>query len=229
MFKERIFTLGVIAAFLTFLGSSAVLFLNPFYLQNVLGYSPRETGLIVVPGALCMAVLGPISGRLSDRYGWRPMTMAGLTMSASGLFLLSRVSVDSSLTLVLVGLMLQNSGMGTFYSPNVASVLSIVAKERYGLVSGRLNLVRNTANITSVAVATAIVTATMSVKGFEPDLELVSSGGGEAVSSAFTTGLRYAYMTMGSLLVLAVVVSGLQKQVRVPVPATEVRDQGRQD
>ena len=70
LFQRNVFSLGGSAHFLTFLGSSAALFLTPFYLQQVLGYTPRETGLILVPNAACMALLGPFSGHLSDRYGW---------------------------------------------------------------------------------------------------------------------------------------------------------------
>ena len=154
LFKEITFSFGVSAAFFTFLGSSAVLFLMPFYLQNVLGYSPKAAGFIVVPGALCMAVLGSVSGVLSDRFGWRPFTVGGLLSSAMGLLILSRVTETSPLWMVVPALMLMNSGMGIFYSPNSSSVMNAVHQSKYGVVSGFLNLVRNAANICSIAVAT---------------------------------------------------------------------------
>ena len=222
LFKRRAFSVGVSAAFLTFLGSSAVLFLMPFYLQNVLGYSPRVAGLIVAPSALCMALMGPLSGWLSDRYGWRTFTVGGLALSVCGLFLLSRLTESSSVALVIAALVLQNSGMGFFYSPNSSSVFSAVEHERYGIVSSLLNLVRNGANVTSLAVATAIVTATMGAMGFEPNLEAVRDGGGAGVSHAFTVGLRNAFLTMMGLLLLAMTVSALRgekvKQLRPATP-----------
>ena len=64
LFRRRNFFLGVTANYMTFIGSSAVLFLMPFYLQNVLGYRPSIAGLVVVPGAMCMAILGPAERRL---------------------------------------------------------------------------------------------------------------------------------------------------------------------
>ncbi len=78
LFRSKTFSFGTSAAFLIFFGSSAVLFLTPFYLQRVLGYSPRDAGLLVVPGALFMAVLGPLKRRAlrplraEDFYRWRP-------------------------------------------------------------------------------------------------------------------------------------------------------------
>jgi EmrB/QacA subfamily drug resistance transporter len=220
-FQRHTFSFAVSAAFLTFLGTSAVLFLTPFYLQRVLGYSPREAGLVVVPGAICMALLGPLSGRLSDRYGWRTFTIGGLAMSATGLLILSRLTEGSSLLLVMPALVLHSSGMGVFYSPNTSSVLSTVERESYGIVSALLNLVRNAGNVTSVAVATAIVTATMGAMGFEPSLNVVQGGGDSEVSQAFTSGLRIAFMTMAGLLLLAMALSafrfGLVKELE-PAP-----------
>jgi EmrB/QacA subfamily drug resistance transporter len=222
-FQKRTFSFGISAAFFTFLGSSAVLFLTPFYLQRVLGYSPQEAGLVVVPGAICMSILGPLSGRLSDRYGWRPFTVGGLLLSATGLLLLSRVTAESSLLLVLPALMLQSCGMGVFYSPNSSSILSTVERESYGVVSAFVNLVRNAGNVTSVAVATAIVTATMGAMGFEPSLHAVQGGGASAVGQAFTLGLRNAYLVMAGLLLLAMTLSAFRFE-RVtglePVPAS---------
>ena len=209
LFQRSVFSLGVTAHFLTFLGSSASIFLTPFYAQQILGFTPRETGLILVPNAVCMAVLGPISGHFSDRFGWRRFTVGGLVLSASGLFLLSSLTVDSSLFHVMPALMLQSAGMGMFYSPNSSSILSSVEREKYGVLLGFLNLVRNAANVTSIAMATAVVTATMGAMGYEPSLEAVRSGGGAGVGEAFTSGLRNAYFIMMGLLLLSMAVSVL--------------------
>jgi EmrB/QacA subfamily drug resistance transporter len=221
-FRKRSFTLGVSAAFLTFVGSSAVLFMTPFYLQNVLGYSPRAAGLVVVPGALCLTLLGPASGRLSDRYGWRIFTVGGLGLGVCGLSLLTRLTQDSSLLLVIPALVLQSCGMGVFYSPNSSSVLSAVGRESYGVVSGFLNLVRNTGNVTSVAVATAIVTATMGSLGYEPNLDAVRGGTDIGVRQAFTVGLKYAYITMAGSLLAAMAISALKPGRPAPLPESAV-------
>ena len=221
LFQRRTFSFGSSAAFLAFLGSSGVLFLMPFYLQRVLGYSPTKAGLVVVPAALCLAVLGPISGRLSDRYGWRWFTVGGLALSVTGLFILSRVTIDSSLALVLPALLLHSSGNGVFYAPNSSSIINAVGQEQYGVVWGFLSLVRNAANVTSVAGATAVVAVTMGAMGFEPSLpslEAVRSGG---AGEAFTLGLRYTFLGMMGVLTLAMVVSAFkfEQAQRAATPA----------
>ena len=219
LFKGRTFTLGVSAAFLTFLGSSAVLFMMPFYLQNVLGYSAKTAGFVVVPGALCMAVLGTVSGVLSDRFGWRPFTVGGLASSAVGLLILSPVTENSSLWMVVPALMLMSSGMGIFYSPNSSSVMNAVGQAKYGVVSGFLNLTRNAANVTSIAFATIIVTTTMASLGFEPSLEAVREDSA-VVGHAFTVGLRYAFLTMAGIVLAAMTLSAFQpSRVEATEPA----------
>ena len=212
LFQRKVFSLGVSAHFMLFLGSSAAMFLTPFYLQQVLGFTPRESGLILVPNAACMALLGPLSGHLSDRYGWRRFTVGGLVLSTTALFLLSRLTESSSLAQVMPALMLQSAGMGIFYSPSSSSILSAVERERYGVLVGFLNLIRNGANVTSVAMAAAIVTASMGSMGYEPSLDAVRGGGGGGVGFAFTVGLRYAYLTMTGLLLAAMALSFLQVQ-----------------
>ena len=142
LFRRRLLSLGVSASFISFLGMSSIRFMMPFYLQAVKGYSPVQIGLIIVPSALCMTVLGPLSGQLSDRYGWRPFNVGGLLLTALGLFILSIVRVDSSLALVMVGMILQSTGTGVFNAPNNSSILSTVEPSRYGTLSGFLNLVR---------------------------------------------------------------------------------------
>ena len=112
--------------------------------------------------------------------------------------------------------------MGIFYSPNTSSILSAVEPRNYGTISGFLNLIRNSANVSSVAMATAIVTGTMGSLGYEPTLAAVSCGGGAAVCGAFTIGTRYAYLVMASILLTAASISAFKFQPRqqmVPAPS----------
>ena len=212
LFARKTFSFGMSAAFLTFMGSSSIFFLMPFYLQGVLGFSAKSAGLILMPGAVFMAVMGPISGALSDRFGPRWFTVGGLASSSAGLFLLARLTEDSSLVTIIPALILTSAGMGTFYSPNSSSVLSAVELERYGIVSALLNLVRNGANIISLAMATAIITATMGSMGFEPSLDAVRGSGGFGAAHAFSVGLRYGFLTMMSLLLIAMAVSAYKEK-----------------
>ena len=224
LFKGKLFSLGVAAGFLSFVGSTPVRFLMPFYLQKVLEYSPGKIGLILVPVSLCMIITGPVSGRLSDRYGWRIFNVGGMILSASGLFILSRITEDSHLGMVMVAMMLQNAGMGMFDTTNNSSIMGAVKRERYGVVAGLLNLVRNSANVTGIAMAIAMVTAVMASMGHSPTLQAVVDATGKDIEviGAFTSGLRTAYLVMGCLLLAGMVVSYLKGSRVKEIPMTQV-------
>ncbi len=217
LFRVRLFSMGAAAGFIAFMGTSSLIFLMPFYLQTVAGYSPAQVGLIMMPNALCFIILGPISGRLSDRYGFRPFNVAGSLLITGGLLLLSRIDETTPLWTVMTGMVLTSSGMGTFNSPNNSSILSTVALSRYGVVSALLHLVRNSANVTSIAVSTAIVTATMASMGQAPSLDAVADA-----PAAFTAGMRTACLMLAGLLAVGVVVSFLKGGRRVE-PVAEPR------
>ena len=220
LFQHKLFSLGVTASFISFLGMSSVRFLMPFYLQSILGYSAGQVGLIIVPSAIAMIVTGPLSGRLSDRYGWRIFNVGGLVLGALGLFLLVGLDETSPLGLAMAGMIVSSCGVGVFNAPNNSSILSAVEPSRYGVVAGFLNLIRNSANVTSIALTTAIVTATMTSMGYAPTLAAVSDGGDAGVFEAFTSGMRVAFLTMGSLILVGVVVSFMRGN---RVPETSLR------
>ena len=203
LFANRIFGIGAAAAWLSFFGSSAARFMMPFYLQRVLGYQPEQVGLMMIPAAVCMVILGPLSGRLSDRFGWQAFTVGGLSLTAAGAFVLAfALQERSPVWFVIATMMMQSSGTGLFNSPNSSSIISVVDRSRYGVVSALTQLIRNSANVVSVAVATTIVVSTMATYGVEPKLEAVNP----EVATAFVSGLRWAFLAMGCALATGVAI-----------------------
>ena len=209
LFKRKIFALGVSASFFGFLAGNAVFSMMPFYLQDVLGLSPRVVGLFITPAAIGFALSGPLSGPLSDRFGPRRIEFIGLAMLIASLLFLGRLTTDTAPWNVAVAMSMQGLGMGIFYTPNTASVLSVVERERYGVATAFLNMTRNTASVAGVGMVTSIVTFAMASRGFEPSLDAVKAGGA-GVEDAFTSGLRIAFLMLGSFNLVSVVLTLLK-------------------
>ena len=220
LFQRKLVAMGVVAGWLSFFGGTALRFMAPFYLQRLLGLSPREVGLLMIPAAVCMIVFGPISGRLSDKFGWRGLTMSGMALSAIAAFILASTLADNSPALLIVAmLMLQSTGMGLFNSPNNSSIFSAVEPSSYGVVSALTQLVRNSANVMGVALTTTVVVTVMGLRGAEPSLDAVSP----QIADAFVAGLRVAFLILGVFTTLGLVITFLRGERAKPVPSQVVR------
>ncbi|HBE99937.1 MAG TPA: hypothetical protein DDW46_02660 [Dehalococcoidia bacterium] len=207
LFGTGLFTAGVLASWLSFLGTQPVRFLIPFYLQFVLGFSPSAIGWIIVPSALCMVIAGPVSGRLSDRYGWRIFNVGGMLVAAIGLVILLNLDTKESLIIVLAGMVVQTLGSGTFWPSNNSSILSVVSPTSYGVIASFTNLVRNSGNVVGIAVSTAVVTGTMGSLGHPPTLSVITEASDLSILSAFTTGLRNTFLVCIGLTLMAALAS----------------------
>lgn len=215
MFRNRIFAIGISTNFSSFLGITSSRFLLPFYLQAALGYTPALVGVVLLPNAINRIVMGPISGWLSDRYGWRPFNILGLLLSAAGLFALAALTVSSHVGLVLAGIVLQSAGAGIFQSPNSASLFSAADSSRHGVVAGFVNLSRNAGNVTGIAIVTSIVTAVMATEGFETNIDAVLLAGPESsLLSSFMTGLKVAFLAMGAVQLLGAAASFFKTEAK---------------
>jgi MFS family permease len=174
-------------------------------------------GLLMIPAAICMIVVGPLSGRLSDRFGWRMLTVGGMAMSAASSFILaSSLAAQSPVILIVAMLMFQSTGMGLFNSPNNSSIFSAVERSRYGVVAALTQLVRNSANVVSVALATTVVVTVMGLRGVAPSLDAVSP----QVADAFVAGLRLAFLLMGSLTTVGLVIAFIRGERARPEAST---------
>jgi EmrB/QacA subfamily drug resistance transporter len=155
--KNRLFAAANISAFLNYTSFFGVTFMISFYLQRVLGMSVLDAGAILLIMPVTMAVISPISGRLSDRVGSRALASTGMFIVALALAWMATLEVYSPLWRVETGLLLIGIGVGIFASPNTSAVMGSVDKRKLGIASGTLSTMRCSGQATSLAVMGAIV------------------------------------------------------------------------
>jgi EmrB/QacA subfamily drug resistance transporter len=158
LFRNPTFLLGNVTGLLSYFVLFAVMFLMPFYLEKLLGYGSRLTGSLLTPVPLAMAVVAPLSGQISDRYGSRIMTTSGMLVSALACFSLLSLNEAAHLPLLLAGLVLLGIGMGLFTPPNNSAIMGSAPADKLGVAGGVLNMMRSLGLIFGVDVSGAIFT-----------------------------------------------------------------------
>jgi EmrB/QacA subfamily drug resistance transporter len=222
MFRNPTFLIGQAVMFLIVLGNSGIFFLLPFYLQEVAGLTPVLSGLVVSGVPIAFLTSGPLAGHLSDRLGWRLFLPIGAALGLTSMALLTRLTVDSPIWWSVVTMLLMGFGIGFIFSPAQNAIYGVVKPDGQGVVTAFINMARNTATLSSVAVGTAIVTATMGSLGFEPSLDAVKETGQEGIKEAYMQGMTRAFLVGAIVLGVALVVTLLpirtQKSAERPKP-----------
>lgn len=175
--------LGV-AVTLSLLGnlvSIAVGFHLPLYLEEMLGFDAGRSGrwLAVLP--LMALVLAPIAGRWSDRWGARPLSVAGFALTTLGLIALAGMGLAPHPARILGGMALVGIGQGLFAVPNSRALLGAVPRERLGLANGLQGTMR-TLGISGGAALTATLLSS----------RFASHGGGALAAGTVALGERPA-------------------------------------
>ena len=207
LFKIPLFSLSVISTLIAFLAMSSVPFLLPFYLKYVQLLSPEHIGTVLVPGAICMGIASPISGRLSDKFGSRWFTAGGLVSASIGLFALSTLSSTSPNWISYVAVIPIMSGIGAFYGPTNSAMLSVVDKSQRGSAIGFINLLRNAGNLLSIPISVLIVTSVMESNGFYPDLSSVIKSSDPKLIYSFILGMNKTFLYIGILSLFSAIIS----------------------
>jgi EmrB/QacA subfamily drug resistance transporter len=137
LLRIRLFSASVAAIFLNALARGAFSFVMVFFLQGPPHYlSPLNAGLYLIPVSASLAVVGPISGTLSDRYGSRPFAILGLLVSAAGFLWLTQLGASTTFYDLVGPFILVGVGMGLFAAPNRAAMMSSVPPDRRGVAAG---------------------------------------------------------------------------------------------
>ena len=158
IFKIRNFSITCILGTIRSIALFSSVFLLPLFLQQLLGYSALDTGLLMMPSALAVALAMPIAGNLTDRIGPKIPYIIGGIITAYSFFLYSELSLNSSRGFMLYGLILRGAGMGFLMAPITVAAMNSVPQKMMSLASGLLNLIMQVSAALGIAVFGAFLT-----------------------------------------------------------------------
>ena len=151
IFRNRLFSVNLITGFFTFIVTAGTMIILPLYLQNVLGFGPRQSGLMLAVTPVMVAITAPIAGTLSDRFGSRIITSVGLAVLLFGQVMVSTLGTDTTVIGYLVRFIPVGIGIGLFQAPNNSAVMGSAPRERSGVASSLLSLTRTIGQTTGIA------------------------------------------------------------------------------
>lgn len=164
MFENKLFSLSILCAFISFVAMFCNNIILPFYLQNVMAFTPQHAGLILMVYPLILTVVAPLSGSLSDKIGSEILTFIGLTLTSIGLFFMSTLQENSTVITMVLFISIMSVGGGLFQSPNNSLIMSTVSRDKLGIAGSINALIRNMGMVCGIALATTLLYQMMSVK-----------------------------------------------------------------
>ncbi len=209
LLKIRLFTAGNLSNLLNGLAFAALAFELTLYFELVKGYSAFHTGLALIPMDFTLIVIGPISGRLSDKYGGRGLSTLGLAVTSIALLIFSTFSIDTNVATITGALALAGFGIGLFRSPNASSVMGSLPPERRGIGAGVRSTILNTSMVVSIPLALALMTAVMPYDRLAVVVTATTLGSQSEVLQLLDA-IRYSFYAFAAINGFAVIVSFLR-------------------
>lgn len=159
LFRRRVFGLGNLAAFLSFVLLLFPALLFPLYLHEVMRWSLGATGVLMTLQAVFMMLVSPLAGRWSDRRGARRPTLVALVLITAAMIGSAFLGSTSPPWVIGLVLALFGVGFGLFLSPNNSAVMGDLARDRVGTAAAILATVRNLGKSVGVALAVVLYSA----------------------------------------------------------------------
>jgi DHA2 family multidrug resistance protein-like MFS transporter len=142
LFKIPVFALSTLTAVCAFATQSFGFVALPFFFEQVLGRSQIETGFLITPWPIAVAVSGSLAGWLSDRFPAPILGGAGLAALGLGMLLLAVLPANPSVPNIVWRMAICGAGFGLFQSPNLKMLMSSAPTRRAGGASGVITIAR---------------------------------------------------------------------------------------
>lgn len=165
LLKNGTFTVSVVISCLLNIGLFGGVFLMPLFLENIRGYTAMQTGMLMFPGAIATGITMPISGRLFDKYGAKPLVLTGLAILVWTTYRLHLMNLDTSAESIRTIFFIRGVGMGFAMMPSTTAGMNTIPLNKVGRASALSNVIRQVAGSLGIAVLTTILQQRQTLHG----------------------------------------------------------------
>jgi EmrB/QacA subfamily drug resistance transporter len=209
LFRSRLFSAANLSLFFITSTQSGIGVLLPFYLQNLIGFTPSQMGWIIIANSVVIVMVAPIAGRLSDRLGSRLLCSVGSAFIVAGQFLIASLDLQSTIFQMVLPQMLSGLGWAIFNSPNQSAILGSVPRDKVGAAAGMTVTTARVGGAIGIALSGALLTYALGASGLSaPEVESPQTWGAHPV--AFLRAFSTTVHVVNIFAVLAIVFSGLR-------------------
>jgi DHA2 family lincomycin resistance protein-like MFS transporter len=195
VFQSRNYAVSVALMLVAMMALFGTVILLPIYMQNVLGLSALQTGMMLLPGGLTMGLLSPWVGRLYDRFGPTVLAVPGTVLVSLVLWCLTQVGQGTPIWALVAGHMVLSVGLALIFTPVFTASMGSVRKELYSHASAVLGSVQQLAGAAGIA----LFIATMTIQTAN------LTGTGLASVEALAGGIRSAFLVGAVISLFAIV------------------------
>lgn len=186
LLKRPMFALSALTAFCSFAAQGVAFVSLPFFFETVLGRDPIQTGFLMTPWSVVVAMIAPVAGRLSDRYAPGLLGGIGLAILSAGMISLTLMPADSNAWEIGIRMIICGLGFGFFQAPNQKALMTSAPRERASGASGTIA----TARLIGQATGAALVALSFGISGEHGPVLALAIGAGFAAVGSVSSGLR---------------------------------------
>jgi DHA2 family multidrug resistance protein len=194
LFANHNFLMANILNFLRAVAIFGSMFLLPLYLQNLLEYKALQTGIILAPTAISVAIVSPFSGLISDRIGPRVPLFFGTVLMAYSLYLYKDLSLNSDYWFLFWPQVMRGTGLGLLNAPLMSTAINAVRREQTSIASSLLTIIMQVGG----AFGVAILGATLERRQYYHYAHYL-----QQINDAFSPAVYQAQLAMQQLLLKA--------------------------
>lgn len=161
VFKDKTFTLSTVLGMIVFMSMIGGAVVLPIFMQTMLGFSAMESGMMLLPGALIMGLMSPVTGRLFDKYGARWLAIIGLGMLGVTTLMFATLDTETTFTYLAVVNSFRMLGVAMVMMPVTTSALNQLSNKLVPHGTAMNNTMRQVAGAVGTALLVSIMTNTV--------------------------------------------------------------------
>ena len=207
-FRSRTFSITIVMFVIMMVSLFGVVIVLPFYAQNVLHTDVLISGLVLLPGGLIMGLIGPLVGRIYDRYGTRPLIVPGAVLVSLGFWGLAMLNQHMSVWFLLLPHILLSIGLGMLFTVLFTVSTSALPPHLYSHGSATLTTLQQVAGAAGTAVFIALLAAGSAAAG--------STDPQRTTPSQLMEGVHWAFLFGAFVSLIPVVIAFFVRTPKAP-------------